>query len=102
MPIYVEPELAEVGSIVHITKEDIKEEIGFWQFVLAGFFVGPMHKLAMIRGFIEKKWGRVSHPQLLCYPLGWYNFRFDSKEDMELNVKGGLWQVGNRGLILKP
>jgi len=54
---YVEPEFYSDGPIVTITEEDITGENEFWKFVLVGFFVGPMPKLATILDFIKKKEG---------------------------------------------
>jgi len=76
--------------MIAITHEDIAEGIEFWETALVGYIVGPMPKLATIRSFMDKHWGTVPRPQLLCLPSSWYVFRFTSKEDMETILHGGL------------
>ena len=86
---FVEFEVTYSYKMVHITIEDI-EEVELWQTAVVGHLVGHIPKLGFIKKFIEKRWDVVALPWHLSHSYGWYIFRFDYKEDIEVILRGAL------------
>ncbi|XP_074299341.1 uncharacterized protein LOC141630415 [Silene latifolia] len=61
------------GDVVTIFDEDVEDKNTYWKYTLMG----------------------------TSYRKGWYSFRFNSEEDLNTVLKGGLWNMGAHTLILK-
>ncbi|KAK9665887.1 hypothetical protein RND81_14G143200 [Saponaria officinalis] len=89
-------------NLVRIELEEVVEEVEYWANTLVGFVLGGNPHVNAMSEFTAKHWNHVARPQILFHSKGWFFFKFASKADMEVILKGGPWNFKTRQLILKP
>lgn len=93
---------AKSASVIQFEFDDMEGEIEIWENALVGFEIGGNPTVENLEHFVKANWNHVVKPKILLHRKGWFFFKFHSREDRDLILKGGPWVMGQKTLLLKP
>ncbi|XP_074299069.1 uncharacterized protein LOC141630092 [Silene latifolia] len=88
--------------IVHITTEDVSNELEYWKQAIYGFVLGANPPMAILEGYIRRIWHKHTIDKISFMPNGVFLVRFQTKEMQEQVLKAGHYLFDSKPVIIKP
>ncbi|KAL9228003.1 hypothetical protein vseg_003627 [Gypsophila vaccaria] len=92
------PEMA----LLQLEREDVQEEVDYWQNAVVCFILGANPHATIIEGFIRRIWTRFNIDKLSFLPNGIFLVRFKTLEMKEQVLKSGHYLFDNKPMIVNP
>ncbi|XP_074300066.1 uncharacterized protein LOC141631271 [Silene latifolia] len=89
------------SSEIDIHLDEVQDEIAKWKFTLMGNVLGAKPSQQTVSEFTQKHWNFGPLPLVQYFKKGWFSFKFDSEEAMNVVLRGGPWKIGSNSLVLK-
>ncbi|KAL9224945.1 hypothetical protein vseg_000921 [Gypsophila vaccaria] len=89
-------------NLLQIDKEDVEEEIAYWQNAVVCFILGANPPATVIEGFIRRIWTRYNIDKISFLPNGIFLVRFRTLDMKEQVLKAGHFLFDDKPLIVKP
>lgn len=63
---FKEPVMVDGTPTAVIDKEDVRDEINYWETALVGYVVGDTPSFSTIRRYVDEVWKHISNPKFTC------------------------------------
>ena len=81
--------------------ELISEGSKAWDNTLIGYFIGKKLPFSLVKNFYSKLWDKAGLCDIFAIELGYFFFKFSTKEESEAVLEGGPWHLAGQPIILK-
>ncbi|XP_074283153.1 uncharacterized protein LOC141607698 [Silene latifolia] len=91
----------KLENLIQLTKEDIKDEIEYWNNAVYWFVLGANPPWEVLNGFIMRIWQKHNVDKISFMPNGIFLVRFKESKDRDAILQAGHFMFDNKPLIVR-
>lgn len=89
------------SNIVELELEDIESEVEYWKNVVVCYILGAYPPFAIIKGYVQRLWGKYGLNKIVMLKNGIVLVRFDTELGKNDVVQGSIYHFDNKPFIVK-
>ncbi|XP_060183323.1 uncharacterized protein LOC132613322 [Lycium barbarum] len=98
---FVSPLKEGESHVCEIEIEDITSKIAYWRNAVVCYVLGAHPPFAVMRGYIQRQWGKHGINKISMMKNGIVLVRFDNLEGKNEVLQGGIYHFDNKPFIVK-